>query len=153
NAAQRMWQELLATRKKVLSDAHPAVLATQAKLGSTYRLVGDLRSSRKLLQHVLAVLDQALGSEHPSTLGVASDLAATLAATGRARQGAEAIRLGRYVFSTRQRQLGSAHPLTVNAMRSLSQLASGYDDELALSIGDEAARRSSATLGRNHVDT
>ena len=76
--AQRLEEEALAIRQRVLGPEHPDTLTSMLTVAHTLYAIGDLSRARKLQEEVLESFRRVLGMEHPHTLVTMNNLAATL---------------------------------------------------------------------------
>ena len=65
-AAEELFVQVMATRKKVLGAEHPSTLTSMANLASTYRNQGRWKEAEELEVRVMATRKKVLGAEHPS---------------------------------------------------------------------------------------
>jgi tetratricopeptide (TPR) repeat protein len=151
NEAEKLFAEVVETRKRVLGSDHPDTLTSMANLALTYRNQGRWKEAEELGVQVMETRKRALGLEHPDTLTSMANLASTYRNQGRLK---EAEELGVQVMETSLRVLGSEHPDTLT---SIANLASTYRDQGRLKEAEElevqVMETSSRVLGSEHPDT
>ena len=76
--ARALEEQVLALRRRVLGDVHPATLTSMNNLAATLCAQGDLPGARKIEEQVLDVHPRVLGQEHHGTLVSAWNLFGTL---------------------------------------------------------------------------
>jgi ATP/maltotriose-dependent transcriptional regulator MalT len=82
NGAQRLGEEVLAVRARLLGEEHPDTLNSKRRLAQTLWAQGDLPDVRRLEEEVLAACLRLFGEEHRDTRAARSNLARTLRAQG-----------------------------------------------------------------------
>jgi hypothetical protein len=149
--AEKLYVEVMQTRKRVLGDEHPDTLTSMASLAATYRNQGRWGEAKKLQVEVMQTIKRVLGDQHPSTLSSMANLASTYWTQG---QWGEAEKLQVGVMQTMKRVLGDEHPDTLNSMASL---ASTYRNQgrwgEAEKLEVEVMQTRKRVLGDAHPDT
>jgi tetratricopeptide (TPR) repeat protein len=151
NEAEKLFAEVVETRKRVLGSDHPDTLTSMANLALTYRNQGRWKEAEELGVHVIETRKRALGSEHPDTLTSIANLASTYRNQGRWK---EAEELEVQVIKTSLRVLGSEHPETLTSM---ANLALTYRNQgrwkEAEELGVQVMETRKRVLGLEHPDT
>ena len=65
--AEQLQVQVLETRKRVLGEEHPDLLASMGNLASTYWNQGRLKEAEQLEVQVSETRKRVLGEEHPDT--------------------------------------------------------------------------------------
>ncbi|EXK77979.1 hypothetical protein FOQG_17325 [Fusarium oxysporum f. sp. raphani 54005] len=149
--AEKLFMQVIETRKKVLSIEHPNTLISMNNLAVTYMDQGRWKEAGGLLVQVLKTQKKVLGAEHPDTLISMHNLASTYKYQGRWK---EAERLLVQVIETRKKVVGLGHPETLDSMHNL---VAAYMDQ---GRGKEAERllvqvieTKKKVVGIEHPDT
>ncbi|KAK8071290.1 hypothetical protein PG997_011493 [Apiospora hydei] len=150
-AAEKLFMEVMETRKQKLGPDHPSTLTSMANLASTYRNQGRWEAAEKLEVEVMETRKQKLGPDHPSTLTSMANLASTYRNQGR-WEAAEKLEVE--VMETRKQKLGPDYPDTLTSM---ANLASTYRNqgrwEAAEKLEVEVMETSKQKLGPDHPST
>ncbi|KAK3351860.1 hypothetical protein B0H65DRAFT_137399 [Neurospora tetraspora] len=149
--AEKLFVQVMETRKPKLGADHPDTLMSMANLASTYRNQGRWEEAEKLEVQVMETRKAKLGADHPSTLTSMANLASTLWNQGR---WGEAEKLFVQVMETRKAKLGADHPSTLTSMANLAftwNSQGRHEDALALMQDCVEARQ--RVLGPEHPDT
>jgi tetratricopeptide (TPR) repeat protein len=149
--AEELQEQVMQTRKRVLSDEHPDTLTSMANLASTYWNQGRWKEAEELEVQVLQTSRRVLTDDHPDTLTSMNNLASTYWNQGRWK---EAEELEVQVMQTRKRVLTDEHPATLNSM---ANLASTYRNQGRWKEAEELEVQVMQTrkkvLGDEHPDT
>ena len=111
--AEKLCQESLEIRQRVLGPTHPDTLESMNDLGVAYDRVGRTAEAVRLLEETLSYGARSLGSEHPDTLDSMNNLGVAYSEAGRT---AEAIALLEETLRLRREKLGPEHPDTLESM-------------------------------------
>ncbi|KAK3985963.1 kinesin light chain [Cladorrhinum sp. PSN332] len=149
--AEKLFVQVMETRKTKLGADHPDTLTSMANLASTYRNQGRWEEAEKLFVQVMETSKTKLGADHPDTLTSMANLASTLWNQGRWE---EAEKLFVQVMETSKTKLGADHPSTLTSM---ANLASTYRNqgrwEEAEKLFVQVMETSKTKLGADHPDT
>ncbi|KAK3359535.1 hypothetical protein B0T25DRAFT_101496 [Lasiosphaeria hispida] len=149
--AEKLFVQVMETRKTKLGADHPDTLTSMANLASTYRNQGRWEEAEKLFVQVMETSKTKLGADHPDTLTSMANLASTYRNQGRWE---EAEKLEVQVMETRKTKLGADHPSTLTSM---ANLASTYRNqgwwEEAEKLFVQVMETSKTKLGADHPDT
>ncbi|KAH6681362.1 hypothetical protein B0J14DRAFT_633104 [Halenospora varia] len=115
--AEKLFVQVMETRKRVLGQEHPDTLTSIANLASTYWNQGRWEEAEKLEVQVVETRKRVLGQEHPDTLTSIANLASTYRNQGRWE---EAEKLEVQVVETSKRVLGQEHPDTLTSIANLA---------------------------------
>ncbi|KAK3357792.1 hypothetical protein B0T25DRAFT_499359 [Lasiosphaeria hispida] len=115
--AEKLFVQVMETRKTKLGADHPSTLTSMANLASTYRNQGWWEEAEKLEVQVMETRKTKLGADHPDTLTSMANLASTFWNQGRWE---EAEKLEVQVMETRKTKLGADHPSTLTSMANLA---------------------------------
>ena len=113
DAALPLQESALATRRRVLGEAHERTAQSVVGMAYTLQSLGRYREAESMLREALATLTHIFGREHPSTLNTMIGLAGTLIDQGRFD---EAGAIQREVLETQRLTLGEDHPDTVRTI-------------------------------------
>ncbi|KAL5370834.1 hypothetical protein DPSP01_014640 [Paraphaeosphaeria sporulosa] len=119
--AEKLFVQVMETRKTKLGADHPDTLTSIANLASTYRNQGRWEEAENLDVQVMETSKTKLGADHPSTLTSMANLASTYRNQGRWE---EAEKLDVQVMETRKTKLGADHPSTLTSMANLASTRS-----------------------------
>jgi tetratricopeptide (TPR) repeat protein len=151
NKAEELQVQAVATRRRVLGEEHPDMLASMANLASTYWYQGRWTKAEKLGVQVTEVSSRVLGEGHPGTLASMTCLAATYGNQGR---WTEAEKLEVQVIETSKRALGDEH---LGTLASMANLASTYGNQGRWTETEklyvQVMKTSSRVLGEEHPNT
>ena len=117
NEAEKILDEAIDERKKLLGPDHPATIDTMRGLAATYFEQGRWDEAEKLQVDVMDLRKAQLGPDHLDTLSVMHDLASTYLNQGR---WVEAEKLQVEVMNARKEKLGPEHPSTLITMDNLA---------------------------------
>ena len=149
--AEKLYVQVMETRKRVLGEEHPDTLKGIVNLASTYWKQGYLKEAEELEVHVMKISLKVLGKEHLDTLTSMGNLASTYQNQG---QWKEAEQLEVQVLETRKRVLEVEHPHT---LKSMGNLASTYRHQgrwkEAQELEVQVMETSLKVLGVEHPDT
>ncbi|KAF1964408.1 kinesin light chain 3 [Bimuria novae-zelandiae CBS 107.79] len=115
--AEELQVQVMQTRKRVLTDEHPATLTSMNNLAETYRNQGRWKEAEELQVQVMQTMKRVLTDDHPSTLTSMTNLALTYWMQGRWKEVEE---LEVQVMHTRKRVLTDEHPDTLTGMNNLA---------------------------------
>ncbi|KAN0087257.1 hypothetical protein V8E54_000945 [Elaphomyces granulatus] len=115
--AEKLFVQVMETRKTALGPEHPDTLTSMHNLASTYLNQGRWTEAEMLLVQVMETSKTVLGPEHPDTLISMGDLASTFSNQGR---WTEAEKLKVQVIETSKTALGPEHPDTLTSMHNLA---------------------------------
>ncbi|KAK6857650.1 hypothetical protein PG995_006477 [Apiospora arundinis] len=147
-AAEKLFVEVMETRKQKLGVDHPSTLASMANLASTFSNQGRWEEAEKLDVEVMETSKQKLGVDHPSTLASMANLASTFSNQGRWE---EAEKLDVEVMETSKQKLGADHPDTLTSMNNLAYTWNGQGRlPEALELIRECIRIGRDVLGGRH---
>ncbi|KAI2483738.1 TPR-12 multi-domain protein [Pyrenophora tritici-repentis] len=90
--AEKLFVQVMETRKKKLGLDHPSTLTSMANLASTYRNQGRWDAAEELEVQVMETRKKKLGADHPDTLGSMNNLAYTQKSLGREVEAIELMR-------------------------------------------------------------
>src|SRR3984893_12731659 len=113
NEAEKLEDDVMEMRKRLLGAEHPHTLTSMANLATTYRQQGRWNEAEKLMVDVMELSKRSLGAEHPHTLTSMANLASTYGQQGRWN---EAEKLEVDVMELRKRLLSDEHPDTLSSM-------------------------------------
>ncbi|KAN0070712.1 hypothetical protein V8E54_010877 [Elaphomyces granulatus] len=149
--AEKLFVQVLQTRKTVLGPEHPDILTSMNNLASTYWKQGRWTEAEKLQVQVVQTRRTVLGPEHPDTLESMNDLASTYWNQGR---WTEAEKLQVQVMETSKTVLGPEHP---NTLTNMNNLAVTYRNQgrwtEAEKLQVQLIETCKAVLGPEHPDT
>jgi hypothetical protein len=74
-AARAMQEDVLARRRRVFGEDHPATILAAANLAATLTAQGDYPAARTMQEDVLAWRRRVLGEDHPATIRAKAALA------------------------------------------------------------------------------
>jgi tetratricopeptide (TPR) repeat protein len=149
--AEKLEQQVLDTRKRILGTTHIDTIMAAANLARTYKALGKFGEAEKLESHVLDAWRMLLGEKHRYTLTAMGNLAVTYCALGKY---AEAEKLEMKVLKVRSSTLGEEHSGTIQAMANLAgtfKHLGKYSEVEKMEIQVLNARKSA--FGENHPDT
>jgi tetratricopeptide (TPR) repeat protein/transcriptional regulator with XRE-family HTH domain len=115
--AEELLLRVLAARREILGDDHPATLVTCHHLCQLAQARGDLRTAENSLRQLTATSTRVLGPDHRRTLDARQSLADLRHTSG---DTAEADSLTRQVLTARMRILGPDHPATLASQHRLA---------------------------------
>jgi tetratricopeptide (TPR) repeat protein len=115
--AEELFAQGMQTRKRVLTDEHPATLTSMGNLAATYWHQGRWKEAEELQVQVMQTSKRVLSDEHPDTLSSMAHLATTYRNQGRWK---EAEELQVQVMQTSRRVLTDEHPDTLSSMANLA---------------------------------
>ena len=69
-AAEPLYVDALAMRKKLLGEEHPDVAQSMNNLAALYRIQGKYEAAEPLYVDAIKILETVLGNEHPWTITV-----------------------------------------------------------------------------------
>jgi tetratricopeptide (TPR) repeat protein len=149
--AERLQLQAIETRKEVLGEEHPDMLASMGDLALIYSKQGWWEKAELLNIQVIEKKKSVLGEEHPSTLASMGNLALTYSNQGRWRE-AESLEV--QLMETRKRTLGEEHPDTLTGIANLAAtlLNQGQWKE-AESLEIQVIEMRKRALGEEHYDT
>ena len=75
DAAEELYTEALAMRRRLLGDKHPLIAGTLSSLGLVRQARGDLAGAEAMFREALAVQQQTLGEVHPDIATTLNNLA------------------------------------------------------------------------------
>ncbi|KAK0639860.1 hypothetical protein B0T16DRAFT_463496 [Cercophora newfieldiana] len=149
--AEKLFVQVMETRKTKLGADHPDTLRSMANLTSTYRNQGRWSEAEELEVQVIETFKTKLGADHPNTLTSMANLALTFWNQGR---WSEAEELEVQVMETFKTKLGADHP---NTLMSMGNLASTYRNQGRWSEAEELEVQVMETfktkLGADHPNT
>jgi hypothetical protein len=111
--------QVLAARRQMLGDDHPATLTAMGTLAETRRVRGELQGAHDLNEQTLAARRRELGDDHPDTLDSMHNLAVTRSDLGDLHGGRD---LHEQTLAARRRVLGDDHPDTQASMKDLDNV-------------------------------
>jgi CHAT domain-containing protein len=114
--AQALGDQVLAIRRKVLSEEHPDTAQSYVHVAAAWKARSQRQAAEDADRTALAIRRKVLGEEHPFTSLSYSDLADNRAAQGDYR-GAE--QYYRKALAIRRKVLGDDHPFTTLSYNSL----------------------------------
>ena len=149
--AEPLLEEALATRRRLLGEAHPDTLSAAHDMATLHQLAGRFPEAEALNHQVLDARSRVLGPDHPDTLKSMNSLANTYARQGRLE---EAEALHRKTLAARQRVLGPDHPDALKTMQNLASDCASLDrNEEAEALTRQVVEISQRVLGADHPDT
>ncbi|KAK3326908.1 hypothetical protein B0H66DRAFT_530896 [Apodospora peruviana] len=149
--AEKLFMQVMETRKTKLGADHPSTLTSMANLASTYRNQGRWEEAEKLFVQVMETRKTKLGVDHPDTLTSMANLASTFWNQGRWE---EAEKLFVQVMETRKTKLGVDHPDTLTSMANLASTfwnQGRWEEAEKLEVQVMETRKTK--LGVDHPDT
>jgi tetratricopeptide (TPR) repeat protein len=75
DAAEHLFTETLAMKRRVLGDRHPEVAITLGYLGAIQQSRGNLARAEAMFREELAIQRQAVGEKHPEVANILNDIA------------------------------------------------------------------------------
>ncbi|KAM5527058.1 Kinesin light chain 5 [Fusarium oxysporum f. sp. phaseoli] len=149
--AEKLFMQVIETRKKALSVEHPNTLISMSSLAVTYMSQGRWKEAEGLLVQVIETQKKVIGVEHPDTLACMNTLAATYLNQGRWKE-AEGLLV--QVIQTRKKVLGAEHPDTLACMSSLAvtYMSQGRWKE-AGGLLVQVVKTQKKVIGAEHPDT
>ena len=75
DAAEELYTEALAMRRRLLGDKHPLIAGTLSSLGLVRQARGDLAGAEAMFREALAIQQQTLGEVHPDIATTLNNLA------------------------------------------------------------------------------
>jgi tetratricopeptide (TPR) repeat protein len=151
NEAGTLFEEVVESRRKRLTQDHEKILSGMADLASTYIYQGRWKEAEDLEVQVIEIEKRVLGPEHPNILSSIANLALTYLHQGRWK---EAEELEKQVIEISKRVLGSEHPDTI---KSMGNLASTYRNQgrwkEAEELGVQVIEIAKRVLGPEHPNT
>ena len=149
-AAEPLFEDALAIRKKQLGDEHTDVATSLNNLAGLYQSQGRYEQAEPLLEDALAILRNQLGDEHFDVTTGLNNLGWQYQYQGRYEQ---AESLYEDALAIRRKQLGDEHP---DVADSLNNLASLYQSqgryEQAEPLFEDALAIRRKQLGDKHPD-
>ncbi|KAK6525806.1 hypothetical protein TWF281_010849 [Arthrobotrys megalospora] len=115
--AERLGSRAIEAQKSIFGIGNQTTLASMARLGTTYRLMGETKKSGGVLQEVFEIRKANFGEKDPETLDSFVDLAVFYSDEG---QYMEAEGVLRDVLRGRKEVLGDDDPKTLETTLSLS---------------------------------
>ena len=151
NKAEKLQQQAVEIRKRLLGQEHPDTLTSMANLALTYWNQGRWKEAEELGVQVMETKKRVLGQEDPNTLTSMGNLASTYWNQGRWKE-AEGLEV--QVMETRKRVSGQEHPDTLT---SIGNLASTYQKQgrwkKAEGLEVQVMETRKRVLGQEHPDT
>jgi tetratricopeptide (TPR) repeat protein len=151
NEAEKLQENVIELRKRLLGTEHPHTLSSMANLAATYWQQGRWSKAEKLEVDVMELRTRLLGAEHPDTLTSMANLATTYWQQGRWNE-AEKLEVG--VMDQRKRLLGAEHPDTLTSMGDLATTywqQGRWNEAERLEV--DVVEMSKRLLGAEHPDT
>ncbi|KAH7304614.1 kinesin light chain [Stachybotrys elegans] len=149
--AEKLFVQVMETRKTKLGEDHPSTLTSMANLASTYRNQGRWDEAEKLEVQVMDISKTKLGVDHPDTLTSMANLASTYRNQGRWD---EAEKLEVQVMDISKTKLGADHPSALTSMGNLALIYRNqgrWDEAEKLFVQVMETRKTK--LGEDHPDT
>ncbi|KAI9777309.1 MAG: hypothetical protein M1816_004797 [Peltula sp. TS41687] len=166
--AEKLFVQVMETRRRVLGQEHPDTLTSIANLASTYRNQGRWKEAKELFVQVMETRKRVLGQEHPDTLTSIANLAvlgqqhpdtltsmANPASTYR-NQGRwkEAEELQAKELETCSRVLGQQHLDTLTSMANLASIFRNQGRwKKAEELDVQVMETRKWVLGQEHLNT
>jgi len=151
NNAEKLEDQVMDMRKKLLGKEHPSTLKSMANLASTYHKQGRWNEAEQLEIQVMDLMKKLFGAEHLSTLNSMANLARTYRKQGRWD---EAEQLEVQVMDISKKQLGAEHPDT---LKSMSNLGKTYHEQgrwnEAEQLNVQVMDKRKKLLGAEHPET
>jgi len=149
--AERLLEQALATRRRVLGDDHPDTLKSINKIGQVLQRRGKLEEAEPLFSEALERRRRVLGDDHRDTLVSIANMGYLLRARGELE---EAELYFREALERLRRVLGDDHLDTLTSINNLGSLLviRGKLEE-AESLHREALERVRRVLGDDHPQT
>ncbi|KAK3328706.1 hypothetical protein B0H66DRAFT_596327 [Apodospora peruviana] len=149
--AEKLFMQVMETRKTKLGADHLDMLTSIANLASTFWNQGRWEEAEKLFVQVMETRKTKLGADHPDTLNSMANLASTYRNQGRWD---EAEKLDVQVMETSKTKLGADHPDTLTSIANLASTFwnQGRWDE-AEKLFVQVMETSKTKLGADHPDT
>lgn len=149
--AERLFQQAIALRERVIGPDDPDTLLSLYGLGKSYRASGKYELAEGVLQRVYAVQERVLGADHEETAKSLDSLALLYWIEGKY---ALAEPLLQRVLAIRERVLGPDHLTTSNSLNNLAMLFGSLGKyALAEPLFQRALRIREQALGPEHLDT
>ena len=143
--ARRLYEQVLAMRRRTLGPAHPQVAWTLASLAAVSSKAGEPAVALRFADEAAAVFDKSGAGDEPDRYPQALELRGLLqASTGRVHEGRANLEKA---LSERSRIFGPTHPLVASTQVSIAEVdfASGSTDA-ALTTALDAEREGRAHL-------
>ncbi|KAJ5213388.1 hypothetical protein N7449_000557 [Penicillium cf. viridicatum] len=149
--AEKLFLQVLETRKTKLGHDHPNTLRSMANLAVAYRNQGRWGEAKQIQLQVVETSKAKLGDDHSDTLRSMGNLAVTYRSQG---QWKEATQLHTQVMKTYKTKLGDDHPDTLRSMANLASIhwSQGQAEE-AEQLDIYVVEKSKTKLGDDHPDT
>ena len=149
--AEKVGQEVLATRRRRLGERHPATLTSMHNAATIELALGRDVKGEGLFGQVAALRREVLGETHPDTL---ASMNAHGSALGRVEKYEEAVALLVRVLDARRRVLGEEHPDTMDTKSLLARAYhDGSDGARAVGLLREVLPWQRRVLGAAHADS
>ena len=146
-----LFEQVLASRLRVLEPDHLDILASRNNLAAAYELAERLDDAIPLFEQNLTDCERILGSDHLDTLASRNNLAGVYKSAGRLD---EAIDLYERTLADQSRILGPDHPDT---LASRGNLAAAYESagrlDEAIDLLEQNLSDRLRILGPDHPDT
>ena len=150
-AAGKLLEQSVATRRRTLGSDHPDTLAAINELANLYWFQQRYTEAEPLYLEAVESSARVLGDEHPATLRARYDLASLY---GKQTRWAKAEELQRQILAIQQRTLGPNHRDT---LASLANLAAYLNEQKryadAAPILTDVIDRRRRVLGTDHPST
>ena len=150
-AAGKLLEQSVATRRRTLGSDHPETLAAINELANLYWFQERYTEAEPLYLEAVESSARVLGDEHPATLRARYDLASLY---GRQTRWAKAEELQRQILAIQQRALGPNHRDTLASLANLAAYLNEqkrYSD--AVPILMDVIDRRRRVLGIDHPST
>lgn len=151
NEAERSFEQVMETRKRVLGQHHPDTLNSVNDLAFVLRHQGKYKEAENMSRRAVDGRVNTLGREHLDTLTSVNNLAEVLRNQGEYKEAEERIR---EVIEGREKVLGKEHPDTLTSVSHLAEILTSQDkyDE-AEKMHRQALEGRKKALGNGHFDT
>ncbi|MBL9106262.1 MAG: serine/threonine protein kinase [Myxococcales bacterium] len=120
DAAQALYERVVATRERVLGPEHPDVGLAVGNLANVLEARGTSDRALELMRRALAVLEQAYGVDHPSVAQVLNNLGGALMRRERLD---EALPLHERALAIREQAYGPGHAEVALSLLNLAIIA------------------------------
>ncbi|PVG00689.1 TPR-like protein [Serendipita vermifera] len=151
NAAQKLDEETLVLRGRVLGTEHPDTLTSMGNLARDYSYLGEHRKSQEVNKATSILCKKILGPEHPDTLRSMNSLAVDHSNLGEYKKARE---LHEEILALQTKVLGPEHPVT---LQSMNNLAAGHsklgEHKKARELNEATLALRTKVLGPEHPDT
>jgi len=149
--AERMHQQALELRQKVLGQEHQDTLTSMNDLALVLWYQGKYEEAEQMHRQALELREKVLGQKHQSTLTSMNNLALVLRDQGKYE---EAEQMHQQVLELKEKVLGQGHPDTLTSMNNLALVLHDQGKyEEAEQMHQQVLELSAKMLGQEHPGT